>query len=231
MTNQRTRRRNTWPVPPLAVGATGLLAALGLLTALEVTGSLLSRPDAAVLSWMLTHRSSHLTSVAVAITNSGTSPLLYPLVAAAGVAVWLRTRRWIAGVVALAVTGAGVLSRLELSKLVGDPRPPQADWLLPVHGYAFPSGHACTSTLVAGSLAWLLTYLVLQRPARLAIGSGLACWALLVAVSRTYLGVHWISDILGSWLLAGTWLLLLPATARRLPADRPTPNPPVNPPE
>jgi len=60
------------------VATIGLLTALGLLTTLELTGGILNGPDSAVLNWMLTHRSTHLTSAAVAVTNSGTSPLLYP---------------------------------------------------------------------------------------------------------------------------------------------------------
>ena len=201
----------------------GLLTALGLLTTLELTGAILNGPDTAVLNWMLTHRSTHLTSAAVAVTNSGTSPLLYPLVAAAGLAVRLRTRRWAPVGTALAAIIVGVLTRLGLSTLVSDSRPPQADQLVRVHGYSFPSGHAATSALVAGSLAWLLTYHLAQhRLTRLAIWTTLAGWTLLVALSRIYLGVHWISDIVGSWLLAAVWLLLLPATDRLLQRTRPT---------
>jgi membrane-associated phospholipid phosphatase len=105
---------------------------------------------------------------------------------------------------------------------VGDARPPQVDWLTGAHGFSFPSGHAATSALVAGTLAWLLSYLVQARWARLGAFAVLASWAVLVAVSRLYLGVHWISDILGSWLLAGAWLAgLLAAQHRLVPARRP----------
>lgn len=126
----------------------GLLTDRGLLTTLELTGAILNGPDSAVLNWMLTHRSTHLTSAAVAVTNSGTSPLLYPLVAAAGLAVRLRTRRWAPVGTTLAAIIVGVLTRLGLSTLVSDSRPPQADQLVRVHGYSFPSGHAATSALM-----------------------------------------------------------------------------------
>ncbi len=110
-----------------------------------------------------------------------------------------------------------MLSRLGLSMVVRDARPPRVDWLVPVGGFSFPSGHAATSALVAGTLAWLLGRLVPWRPARVAIAAGLGVWALLVALSRLYLGVHWVSDVLGSWLLAGAWLagLLVLAGRRR----------------
>jgi membrane-associated phospholipid phosphatase len=113
------------------------------------------------------------------------------------------------GVAAVGVAAGGVLSRLGLSDLIRDARPPRTVWLVEVNGFSFPSGHAATSALIAGTLAWLLTLLIRARSARVAIIAALAVWALLVALSRTYLGVHWVSDILGSWLLAGAWLTSL----------------------
>jgi membrane-associated phospholipid phosphatase len=199
-------------VSRLATVAAVLVGVLALLAGLELGTPVLTGADGAVLSWMLAHRTASLTTVAVAVTNSGASPLLFPLVAAAGFAVGFRTRRWSPGVAAVGVAAGGVLSRLGLSDLIRDARPPRTVWLVEVNGFSFPSGHAATSALVAGTLAWLLTFLIRARSARVAITAVLAVWALLVALSRMYLGVHWVSDILGSWLLAGAWLTALLAT-------------------
>lgn len=94
----------------------------------EVGGGGAGGADAAVLRWVLAHRSGAVTPVARLLTYSGTSPLLYPVVIAAGVAVRLRTGWWGPGVAAIAVVVTGVLFRLGLSRLVRDPRPPRADW-------------------------------------------------------------------------------------------------------
>jgi membrane-associated phospholipid phosphatase len=203
-----------WSRP--AVVALGLVVALAALVVLEVTGVALSRPDTAVLDWMLTRRTAGLTRIAVPVTDSGASPVLFPLVAVTGVLVGLRTKRWWPGLAALAVVVTGVLSRLALATVVGDARPPLADRLVAVEGFSFPSGHAATSALVAGALSWLLWQLVRGRPGRLAIVAALGAWALLVALSRMYLGVHWVSDVLGSWLLAGAWLAVLLTAAAHL---------------
>ena len=194
-----------------------LVSALVVLVGLELAGEVLGGPDSAVLSWMLDHRGDRLNPVAIAVTNTGASPLLFPLVAVTGLVIRWRTGLWWPGLAALGVGLAGVLSRLGLSIVVRDARPSRVDWLVPVGGFSFPSGHAATSALVAGTLAWLLGRLVPWRPARVAIAAGLGVWALLVALSRLYLGVHWVSDVVGSWLLAGTWLagLLVLAGRRR----------------
>ena len=206
---------------PFAAAAACLLITLGLLTGLEVVSNAATGLDSAVRSWVLAHRSGVVTPTARALTYTGTSALLYPLVALAGLAVRLRTGRWAPAVAALTVVVTGVLSRLALSKLVRDPRPPRADWLVSAGGFSFPSGHAATSALVAGALAWLLAGVIRSRWARTVLVLGCAAWAALVSLSRIYLGVHWISDVIGSWLLAGAWLAALIAGGAHLTRPRP----------
>jgi membrane-associated phospholipid phosphatase len=187
----------------------GLIAALAVLTVVE----LVAPPqgvDTAVLDMITAHRTPQWTAIATAVTNSGASPFTYPLVALAGVLAGVRTRRWQPGVAALCIVVLGVLSRLLLSVLVGDARPPLQQRLVAVYGFSFPSGHAATSALLAGALIWLAASARLPPLVRRTTAAVLVLWAVLVALSRLYLGVHWISDIVGSWLLAGAWLCTLP---------------------
>jgi membrane-associated phospholipid phosphatase len=193
----------------MRVVAVGLVVALALLTAVELA-DLLVHVDGAVMDALVAHRTARWTSLATAVTDTGASPFTYPLVAIAGLVTALRTRRWRPGVVALAVLGLGVFSRLLLSLLVGDARPAIELRLVAVSGYSFPSGHATASALLAGTLVWLAGRAGLPPRPRLVLGAVLLGWALLVGVSRLYLGVHWVSDVVGSWLLAAAWLSALP---------------------
>jgi undecaprenyl-diphosphatase len=98
---------------------------------------------------------------------------------------------------------------------------------VPVSGFSFPSGHATSSALLAGALIWLIAQTGVRRPVWLAVSGILGLWALSVAVTRLYLGVHWITDIVGSWLLAAAWLILLPlVAAHSLPRAVTAPQPP-----
>jgi membrane-associated phospholipid phosphatase len=67
--------------------------------------------------------------------------------------------------------------------------------------YGMPSGHAQNALAMWGALAITLR--------RRATTIGLALVILGISVSRLYLGVHFPSDILGGWLVAGAWLLLV----------------------
>ena len=119
----------------------------------------------------------------------------------------LGQRRWlVAGLVGLAT---GQLVRWSVMTSVGRPRPAHEFWLTGAGGQSFPSGHTTTATLGYGLLGYLLWRLCRKRWQRLAlVGTGLVL-AGAVGASRAYLGVHWVSDVVGGWSLGLFWLGLV----------------------
>ena len=84
----------------------------------------------------------------------------------------------------------------------------------PLTSYSMPSGHA------SGSFALFLVLAVLagrgQPPRMRLTWLLLGCIpALSIALSRVYLGAHWLSDIVGGMLLGIVWLLVLGIAYRR----------------
>jgi undecaprenyl-diphosphatase len=73
--------------------------------------------------------------------------------------------------------------------------------------YSFPSGHALESTATYGSLALLAARGRTSRGARGLLVGGSMLLVGLIGLSRVYLCVHYVSDVIGGW--AAGWALAL----------------------
>lgn len=171
----------------------------------------LARSDGRLLHDVIGHRNSVLTPIAKLVTTLGTDAVLYLLLVAFGLAVWRRTGKLTLPVLCLLWLVAGQSLRLSINHAFGRARPPAGLHLVPVGGYAFPSGHTTTATIGYGLVALLALRLLPARP-RLVLGAALGL-AAGVGLSRIYLGVHWPTDVVGGWSLGAGWLALAGALA------------------
>ena len=73
-------------------------------------------------------------------------------------------------------------------------------------GYAFPSGHAAAAIVFFGLLAYIFFRNKSLRIKRTAYFFA-AVLILLIGLSRIYLRVHWLSDVLGGFLVGGIVLI------------------------
>ncbi len=116
-----------------------------------------------------------------------------------------------AALYALCVLLVGVSLSTVMKGVFERPRPPVSGALIHLPAsFSFPSGHSMGSLC----LAWVVCYLVLtsnsaSRNVRIATVAGVLVYALAVGFSRVYLGVHYPSDVLASWLLGAGWIALV----------------------
>jgi undecaprenyl-diphosphatase len=120
---------------------------------------------------------------------------------------WLHRQRERYWLLALAVTVPGGMLLNTVLKFVFHRARPHFDHpLLELSTYSFPSGHAVHATLVYGLLACYLVPRARTRPRQAAIVVAACLLVALVALSRMYLGVHYLSDVLAAIAEGCAWL-------------------------
>ncbi|QHT56229.1 phosphatase PAP2 family protein [Cellulomonas sp. H30R-01] len=187
--------------------------------------------DQPVLEWLVTHRSTGWTSVLAAITFV-TGPTVLPIVVLVACVVWgLVRREWWRPLLLAGAMIASTLISLAVKGLVGRERPPAETMFVPgaETTASFPSGHTigtATFLLVAG-------YLVCSRTPTV---PRVVSWSVLtvvgtsvVALSRLYLGYHFLTDVVAAVALAiavlgGVVVVDRWHTLRRQPEALPVPS-------
>lgn len=155
-------------------------------------------------------RTTALDPIMVGITTFNTKVLT---IMWSAVGLWLLLRRyfWAAGHwlgLGILVIGCGKAVKLFLHF----PRP---SGLIQIPaGWSFPSGHVLLSIAFFGFLAVLLTRNC-SRTVRWAAYSCAMLLATCVLISRVYLGAHWLSDVIGSALLATSLVAATTLSYRR----------------
>jgi membrane-associated phospholipid phosphatase len=210
----------------MLAGLACLALAIALIAVVALAPSWVRPADHQWLRWMLDVRAASgvFTAKVLNVVAGGTVMWVVRAAIAAALAIW---RRWRALAVFALAELCAELCIGPVKALVDRPRP--AGSLVAVTGQSMPSGHALIAAVTAVALALILTRP--GRPRRLAIAAAVA-WSILVALSRTYLSAHWLTDVLASLLLGTAWAALwfgVLAPSQGTPYPRTTIFPPVNP--
>ncbi|WP_417424599.1 phosphatase PAP2 family protein [Hoeflea sp.] len=145
-----------------------------------------------------------LQEIALEVTAVGGFPLII-LTLAAVTGFFIVTKRYGAALYAVLSVGSGALLSQTLKQYYARPRPDLVDHLDNVHTLSFPSGHALVTTVAYLTLAALVIGYLDDRRARAYVLLVAIFVAVLVGVSRVYLGVHWPSDVAAGWALGAAW--------------------------
>jgi undecaprenyl-diphosphatase len=209
----------------LTVGVVLVLAAAWVFAGIAedvVEGDRITLLDAWLAQWFHDHASATMTLLMLFISKLQGVPGTIAM--ALLLAWWFHRQRERYWLLALAVTvPGGMLLNTVLKVGFHRARPHFDQPLLELSTYSFPSGHTVHATLVYGLLACYLLPRAPAGPWRTAIMAAACLLVALVAVSRMYLGVHYLSDVLAAIAEGCAWLAVCvtgTSTLRRRVAAR-----------
>lgn len=205
---------------PLLAVAVAIAALMWTVGTLLVDGSLpdvLGRADTQTAQWAVAHRTPLLDGVTHLGTMTADTIVALGVTAVAVVGLRLWLGRWRESLVVVVAIVGELLIFLVITAAVHRARPPvpQLDQAPPTS--SFPSGHTGAAVALYGCLAVIALRSITRR--WVAIGLAIAGFAIpvLVAASRVYRGMHYLTDVVAGAIAAGIWLTAVLVVLLRTP--------------
>ena len=155
--------------------------------------------DEATLIRLQSFRREWLDAMAVIFDNLGSLWTVLPSVVVLTVFLFLTRRYADVGLFMGGLVFVGMGKVLKL--LVERPRPDYQIIEPFASGFSFPSGHSLFAVILGGVLVYWVDQWVGPKLPRRVIQILLVLVVIGMGASRVYLGVHWPSDVIGSYLL------------------------------
>jgi membrane-associated phospholipid phosphatase len=193
-----------------AIGTLGLVVCLGSIWLIEklvreVWEKEAFRFDTTFLLWIHQFANPVTDRVMLLITQLGNPNVVIPIATITLIFLWLDRHYSEAKFFAVACLGGAILNT-GLKLAFGKPRPALWHRLIEETSYSFPSGHALGAVVLYGAIAYLGTAYY-PRFAGLMYGGAIAL-IFLIGLSRLYLGVHWLTDIIAGYSIGLLWLMI-----------------------
>jgi undecaprenyl-diphosphatase len=207
-------------MPHTSIATAGLrVSALTLILAVLCVqvrdGGPLTGADVPATSWVVGHRSATLDHVALLVTALGSPVATVALAVICGLALAWRRRSAIPAAVVVGTVGAATAASTALKLVVERSRPAVDLQEVLETDYSFPSGHVTGTAALLGITAAILLG---RRHLRVRVcGAAVAgCGVVIVAMTRVYLGVHWMSDVVAGAILGAVFVTVGAATYERV---------------
>jgi membrane-associated phospholipid phosphatase len=157
---------------------------------------------------IIDQRTDSRTSIMRAITSLGSAPAYFILVPVSALILFLRGRQWNLAIQASIILISASLLNTGLNNIYSRPRPLAHLHLVDVASYSYPSGHAMSAMVFYGFLVYLTVTFIRNRWLQILVIVLNTMLILAIGISRTYLGVHYPSDVLAGWAAGLCWLII-----------------------
>lgn len=166
------------------------------------------RSDYRLLSVFKMFRTPLINNVMLFITYLGKGEtIVFSLIIVSIILILLKQRFYLFSLIAS--VSLGELFVYIVKNTIDRPRPLLADALVIENTWSFPSGHTFTAISFYGLLTFFIAHNLKKRWQRfIAYTIGLLL-IIVIGVSRIFLGAHWPSDVLASFVFGIAWLSIL----------------------
>jgi len=141
------------------------------------------------------------------VTSLG-SPAVLTLITIASLGFLAMQRNWNSAIFLLVSVAGGTVISDTIKMLMKRPRPDFVADVAQMQTFSFPSGHAFLSAVTFLTLGVLLARSQQSSGLKIYVMTAAILLALLVGLSRLYLGVHWPTDVLAGWCLGAAWAIV-----------------------
>lgn len=174
-----------------------ILAILYIGFSILVVNGLLDKFDFVFYEKITSHMSKNLILIVKGITNIG-GPLM--VIGICAFLVFYPKTRWNFGIMVAFGSLLTFLTGFMFKSIFGRERP---DVLQLVHegSYSYPSGHAAVSVVMYGLLAFYIFKNVKSKKMKNFLIVMCIVAPIVIGLSRVYLGIHYMTDIIGGWIL------------------------------
>ena len=119
--------------------------------------------------------------------------------------LWFSNKRIFLFPMLVGVSSAEIITMI-LKNIIMRPRPETA--VIIENSFSFPSGHATIAVAFYGFLAYILFRICRTRKEKIVVCAIGTFLILLIGLSRLYLGVHYVSDVVAGYLIGAVGLSL-----------------------
>ncbi|WP_142849759.1 phosphatase PAP2 family protein [Telmatospirillum sp. J64-1] len=148
-----------------------------------------------------------LVTAAQDITALGSFTVVY-LFSAIAIFFLMLARRFRAALLVAVSVGGGTVLSIMLKDVFSRARPDIAWHVVETATASFPSSHATSAAVAYLTLGALLARMTPRLRLKLFIMGTAILLTVMIGLTRIYLGVHWLSDVVAGWALGAAWALL-----------------------
>jgi len=156
--------------------------------------------DSNIQTWVRGGLPAGLTRFFKTITILGNTPV-QAIIAIVAV-IWLYLRQYKAEAIFVGASGLLASILIVSLKYIYQRQRPSITHLVHASGYSFPSGHSLGTFMILGAIAIVLAQRLEKKESKIVVYGITGLLIFLVGLSRIYVGVHYLTDVLAGFTLA-----------------------------